>query len=99
MTEKLIRDGLVAVAVSHGFGAGWSTWNDVDCMDARFNRLFLEGKVKEACALAKELDLGYTGGAEDVKIHWVPIGTEFRIEEYDGSESLRLKINYDWYKA
>ena len=27
--EKIIRDGKVAVAVSYGFGAGWSTWNDI----------------------------------------------------------------------
>ena len=25
--EKVIRDGKVAVLVSHGFGAGWYSWN------------------------------------------------------------------------
>ena len=66
--EKIVRDGKVAVAVSYGFGAGWSTWNDVDPMDARFNQLFLDGKVDEAKALCDELELGYAGGAEDVEI-------------------------------
>ena len=25
--DKVIRDGKVAVLVSYGYGAGWSTWN------------------------------------------------------------------------
>ena len=25
--EKVVRDGKVAVLVSPGYGAGWSTWN------------------------------------------------------------------------
>lgn len=28
MVEKVIRDGKVAVLISPGFGAGWTTWND-----------------------------------------------------------------------
>lgn len=97
--EKIVRDDKVAVAVSYGFGAGWSTWNDVDPMDARFNQLFLDGKVAEAKALCDELDLGYAGGAEDVEIVWVPVGTEFRITEYDGSESIEYKDKTDWRVA
>ena len=28
MSEKVVRDGKMAVLVSPGFGAGWSTWAD-----------------------------------------------------------------------
>lgn len=42
---------------------------------------------------------GYFGGVEDLTIMWVPIGTEFRIEEYDGSESIFLKENEYWLTA
>ena len=94
--EKIVRDGMVAVAVSGGFGAGWSTWCDVDPMDARFNQLFLDGKHQEAADLCNELDLGYAGGARDVEIEWVPVGTEFVITEYDGAESLQTKDSFDW---
>ena len=97
--EKIVRDGKVAVAVSYGFGAGWSTWADVDPMDARFNQLFLDGKHNEAAALCDELDLGYSGGARDVEIVWVPVGTEFRITEYDGTESIEYKDETDWWMA
>lgn len=97
--EKIVRNGKVAVAVSYGLGAGWSTWNDVDPMDARFNQLFLDGKVAEAKALCDELDLGYAGGADDVEIVWVSVGTQFRIAEYDGSESLETRDSVDWRTA
>ena len=99
MVEKIIRDGLVAVAVSPGYGSGWSTWNDADPMDTRFNSLFLEGDIEGVEALAKSLDIGYTGGADDVEIRWVPVGAEFIIQEYDGYESLMYKNEYLWYKA
>jgi hypothetical protein len=97
--EKIIRDGKVAVAVSGGFGAGWSTWNNIDPMDARFNQLFLDGKVDEVVRICDEEDLGYAGGAMDVEIRWVPVGTELIITEYDGAESLQYKDSFDWHKA
>lgn len=97
--EKIVRDGKVAVAVSGGFGAGWSTWNDVNPMDARFNQLFLDGKIDAAKALCEELDLGYAGGAVDVEIEWVPVGTRFVIFEYDGSEGLMALDSFDWLTA
>lgn len=95
--EKIVRDGMVAVAVSGGFGAGWSTWNDVDPRDARFNQLFLDGKHQKAADLCARLNLGYVNGARDVEIEWVPEGTKFRIDEYDGSESLVTED--DWMTA
>lgn len=97
--EKIVRDGKVAVAVSTSFGGGWSTWNDINPMDARFNQLFLDGKYDEAVALCEKLDLGYAGGAHDVDIIWVPVGTKFYIDEYDGSESLVTIDNIAWEKA
>ena len=97
--EKIIRDGKVAVAVSGGFGAGWSTWNNIDPMDARFNQLFLDEKFYEAAALCDKLELGYGGGAYDVVIRWVPVGTKFRIDEYDGSESLVTENQDPWMIA
>ena len=96
MIEKLTKHGMVAVAVSSGYGAGWSTWNEVDPTDARFNRLFEEGKWKEAAALCESLELGYTGGAKQVSIKWVPEGTKFVIDEYDGSETLMTIDDYNW---
>ena len=97
--EKIIKDGKVAVAVSYGYGAGWSTWNSIDPMDARFNQLFLDGNIAEVERICDAEELGYAGGAGDVVIEWVPVGTEFIIHEYDGSESLQIKEEFNWSVA
>jgi hypothetical protein len=97
--EKIVRDGYVAVAVSCGYGAGWSTWADVDPMDARFNQLFLDGKYDEAIRLGEYLDIGYLGGIEGVVIEWVPEGTRFIIEDYDGAESIQTPDGTGWLEA
>lgn len=94
--EKVIRDGKVAVLVSHGFGAGWYSWN------AAYQELLFSPKIVEMVEQNRtnEIDedwvkenLGiedvYCRGASDLKIHWLSIGTAFKLEEYDGSESLR----------
>ena len=86
---KLVVDGKVAVAVSRGYGAGWSTWGYIDPLDGRLNALFAEDKHKEAVALAENLyPDAYLVGGRDVEIVWLPIGTRFRINEYDGFEEI-----------
>lgn len=97
--EKLYNEaGEVAVAVSFGFGAGWSSWTGVDPMDAKYNKLFLEGNVAEVVRLCEEAG-SYGGGAEDVSLVWVKPGTEFIITEYDGAESIEFKEETPWLKA
>lgn len=41
---------------------------------------------------------GYFGGACDLKIAWLPVGTRFLINEYDGSESIQTEENL-WLTA
>jgi hypothetical protein len=36
---------------------------------------------------------------EDLVVAWLPVGTEFMIEEYDGHESITLKENQLWLTA
>ena len=93
--EKVIRDGKVAVLVSHGFGAGWYSWNSehqellfhpklVEMVEQKRNKEIDDEWVKENLGI----DI-YAGGADGLTIHWLPIGTAFEIYEYDGSESLQ----------
>lgn len=42
---------------------------------------------------------GYFGGIEDLTIQWIPVGTEFQINEYDGNESIVFKLNEYWLTA
>ncbi len=98
--DRVVRDGKeVAVLVSPGFGAGFVTWcTGVSPMDPKLVILVLTGKrdviaqthgdeLAEWLGLAEDADL-YTSGARDLVIEYVPVGTAFRIDEYDGSESL-----------
>ena len=103
--EKLIRNGLVAVIYSPGFGAGWSTWDHGNygaelVLDPVLAAYVDEGKMAEAESyVAMRFPEAYTGGLEDLSIQWVPVGTEFRIHEYDGSESIEIKEKMDWLTA
>jgi len=93
--EKVIRDGKVAVLISYGYGAGWYTWN------RDYQQLLFHPKLVEMVEQNRrnEIDdqwvlenLGvemYAGGSDGLKIHWLPIGTAFEIEEYNGAETLR----------
>jgi hypothetical protein len=101
--NKLIDNGKVAVLYSPGFGAGWSTWNQ-----ERPEILFDPAIVKfveadqwaelETYVTLKYPDI-YKGGMKDLAIAWVPEGTLFRVNDYDGSESIELKENNDWIVA
>jgi len=96
--DRVIRDGKVAVLVSPGFGAGWSTWADAS-EAALFAPDVVEwveaGRPESTDPVEAFGKYGYLGGLKDVVIEWVPVGTRFVIREYDGSESLEI-LGPDW---
>jgi hypothetical protein len=99
--EKVVRNGLVAVLVSPGFGAGWSSWN-YNIPELLFDPVVVsmvedgtDGDTIAAYCEAKYPD-GYFGGADDLVIEWVLVGTQFRVHEYDGSETLECKDAMSW---
>lgn len=89
IVPKVERDGKVAVIVSPGFGAGWSTWAD-DASSAAFAPdvvAWIEaGRPTDGDEFSERY--GYTGGLGEAEIVWIPKGSRFMIEEYDGSEGL-----------
>jgi hypothetical protein len=103
--DKKIKDGMVAILYSPGFGAGWYSWHNVE-------ELLYDPKLVdmvEAKTSAKTIELyceevygkehHYYGGAEDLEVKWLPIGTHFRIHEYDGSESVEVREEMHWMVA
>lgn len=94
MIEKVIRDGLVAVLYSPGYGAGWYSWNRESTellFHPKLVELVEQNRREEITEdwLMENLGIdGYTGGAENLCIEWVHQGTAFEIEEYDGAESV-----------
>ena len=108
--EKLIKNGCVAVLVSHGYGAGWSTWEHDERMlfDPVLAEMLEDGRAVEGDAawlkkiekVAKErYPDAYLGGLDGLTVHWVPEGSRFRIEEYYGAESIVFENEYRWSVA
>jgi hypothetical protein len=104
--DKVIRDDKVAVIYSPGFGAGWSSWNTVYpniIFDPRVVAWIENGKnVAEKPDLEAYLEETYPEGyfsLHKTEIAWIPVGTMFRIHEYDGSESIVYAENERWHTA
>ena len=102
--EKVIIEGEVAVLVSPGFGAGWSSWNyqyPEMLFDPKIVAM-VETEQSDEAILAycqEKYPEGYFGGVDDLEIVWLPVGTCFRIQEYDGSESLEIREDIHWQVA
>jgi hypothetical protein len=106
-TDRLIRDGQVAVLYTASHGGGWSTWNlewaqammfDPQIADI-VDRGDLDWQAQAlAIALLKYPD-AYLSGLKNLRIVWIPQGTDFRITEYDGLESVELRDRLDWIRA
>jgi hypothetical protein len=96
--EKVIRDNKVAVIYAPGFGAGWATWNPefvdilvfhpllVEMIESGKNSLITEEWLVSQFG-EKFADV-YCGANTQLQIKWLPVGTKFLIEEYDGNESI-----------
>lgn len=103
MIKKLSEDGMVAVLYSPGFGAGWYTWN-YEYPEILFDPAIVKFVEKEKFdELATYVELKYPdiykGGMQDLKVEWIPEGTLFKVNEYDGSESIEYKENDNWLVA
>lgn len=100
--DKVVKDGQVAVLVSPGYGAGWSSWNIEHAELLLFHpvlvNMVLDGNKDSitnelVCNLInKPNDRGYVylGGLRDLTVEWVQQGTRFEIHEYDGNEHIHI---------
>lgn len=106
---KYINDGKVAVLISPGFGAGWSTWAHEDTLaeqllyDPDIVQMVLDGKSYDELEKFVEEKYAdtyvYTGGLYDIEVRWLDVGTKFRVTEYDGSEGIMMQEYIFWYEA
>ena len=98
------EDGKTAVLVSPGFGAGFSTWNKPEmAVDFDLVEAFLSGDKTRFAYIVNEKynedDNLYLGGMDNLVVQWVDEGKKFRIEEYDGRESLEVFDEEVWFTA
>ena len=102
---RVVRDGCVAVLYSPGYGAGWYSWHRKEELlyDPTIVQLVLDHKHKDIPKYLldryQEEDAPYMGGSEELAVEWVPMGERFRIDEYDGAESVVLASRENWLTA
>ena len=97
----------IAVLVSPNFGAGWSTWNREFASFLLFDSGIVERVIRDdkdevetyICEKTKGKAYIYYGGLKDLEVCWIPEGTKFVIDEYDGRETLRTLDNIDYFTA
>ena len=102
--NKMIRDDKVAVLYSPEWGSGWYTWN------TEYPEMLFDPGIVDLIELGSDPDIietyctlkypkAYLSGLADLRVVWLPIGTEFVIGEQDGYESIMLKDEVDWFTA
>jgi hypothetical protein len=104
VAERVVREGHVAVLVSSGFGAGWYSWHSIEALlfDPVVVEMVEQGRLEEIEAYVNSQypdESPYCGGVDGLGVHWVPVGARFRIDEYDGAESLVLESQEQWIVA
>jgi len=112
--NKVIKDGKVAVLYSPSYGGGWYSWNESkegvskQCLFCPEIVEIVEHEdypstelVEKVNNLSSELfgEGFYCGAARDLQVKWLPEGTAFRIDEYDGYESVEILGDVDWVVA
>lgn len=105
--EKVIRNGKVAVLYSPNFGAGWYSWHHtpelvfhprlVELIEQKRNSEINDELIAEILGIDED-DVPYISSRE-VIIAWIDEGTVFKIDEYDGAESIVLQENEDLLTA
>ena len=92
----------IGIVYSPGYGAGWSTWGRPEmALDQTLANMIEDGKpyseIEAYCEMTWPDE--YLGGLEDCVVEWVEKGTQFVIEEYDGSESVVFNHGNYWMTA
>ena len=100
--ERVVRNGQVAVLFSPGFGSGWYSGHGIEelLFDPSIVQWLEAGELdKIENYVTLKYPNEYFGGLDNLRIQWMPEGTEFRISEYDGAESIKYKNKEHWITA
>lgn len=91
--NRLYRGKEVAVIISPGFGAGWSSWNPNNqeqlLFDADIAEALLEKNYEKAIVIAGDkYPKAFLDGLEQARVTWVQKGAIIEVKDFDGSERL-----------
>lgn len=111
-TRTVNDETLVGVLRSLTYGSGWSTWAPEYSRNMIFDYdiiSFIVRNSKNECtnslsyedlrllnALINQKYPSFVTMPTYLTVDWVPMGSTFRIEEYDGAESIRYFKQYSW---
>jgi hypothetical protein len=87
------------VIYSPGYGAGWSTWGKQEsALDQELAQAILDEKSPEEISVIAEKNWPgqYQGGLRQACVVDLPAGIHFRINEYDGFESIEQDTDVTW---
>jgi hypothetical protein len=100
--EKVVRNGMVAVLYSPGYGAGFYSWN-TDYPGLIFDPVIVNMiELDNFDGFDEYVEKTYPDAyvsSSSLAIEWVPVGTKFCIDEYDGSESVVLMNEDTFFEA
>lgn len=107
MNKIISRDNKVAILHSPGYGTGWSSVNrnthpllyDPETV------VWVEGGKRNVRAYMRRMKDRFPfaviveSAIKNLEVAWLPVGTEFRIEEYDGHETIVRRDQVQWKVA
>ena len=102
--DKYINDkGEVGIIIHNAWGGGWSTWADCPeflAMDKTLVGLKVAGaSSKEAMTYInsqRNEEYDHSDEWDELSVRWLPVGTKFFIDEYDGNESIVTNFSLHW---
>ena len=111
MTKCLREDFKVPVIYSPGYGAGWSTWNPDSCSEFLLHdegivdlinsnlRSLIPSYIRRNLPDKDQLGFLSLSGHTSLEIRWLDAGTFFRIQQYEGYETVETYELDDWRVA
>jgi len=110
VVKRYKKDNMIAVLISVGFGAGWSTFNkqyeeemlyDPFIVDILLQRSKYGENINNIILEYVNLKYpgAYTSGIDGLEITFLKKGTQFNVAEYDGHEQIVIKDQVPWLTA
>ena len=98
--KKYFFEGKVGVVVDPEYGIPLDLAEER--MDARLVEAVLsknKDRIQQQYNKIYEKIHGYEAPMVHLEVRWVPVGSKFIIDDYDGAEFLKLESDIDWLEA
>ena len=90
-----MKENMIGIVYTHTYGAGFSTWNDTSELNQNLAHAIEFEDMLAIKDILVELECSEYLEPEELSVVWVEKGTNYRIDEYDGSETVVLPMHLD----